>query len=117
MLRPWMRLVKMALTGGAAAWTGPAAPRQRRPEIRRKAPEPVFTAPLQVEAQPPPPAALQEPELLPMKEIERRAILAALRRTERDVPRAATLLDINPSTIFRRLITWREEGTLPSEFA
>jgi two-component system repressor protein LuxO len=52
-----------------------------------------------------------------MKEIERRAILAALRHTQRDVPRAATLLDINPSTIYRRLITWREEGTLPPEFA
>ncbi|WP_431301365.1 helix-turn-helix domain-containing protein [Sediminicoccus sp. BL-A-41-H5] len=54
---------------------------------------------------------------MPMKEIEHRAILAALRHTQRDVPRAATLLDINPSTIYRRLITWREEGTLPPEFA
>jgi two-component system repressor protein LuxO len=70
---------------------------------------------------PPPPAlpilAPEEPPSLTMKEIERRAILAALRHTQRDVPRAATLLDINPSTIYRRLITWREEGTLPPELA
>lgn len=66
----------------------------------------------------PPPAALppEEPPLLTMKEIERRSILAALRHTNRDVPRAAALLEINPSTIYRRIITWREEGTLPPEF-
>jgi two-component system repressor protein LuxO len=81
-------------------------------------PEPVLAAPLPLEPPPKPAAAApQEPEFLPMKEIERRAILAALRHTQRDVPRAATLLDINPSTIYRRLITWREEGTLPPEFA
>ena len=50
-----------------------------------------------------------------MKEIERRSILAALRHTNRDVPRPAALLEINPSTIYRRIITWREEGTLPPE--
>jgi two-component system repressor protein LuxO len=53
--------------------------------------------------------------LLTMKEIERQSILAALRHTNRDVPRAAALLEINPSTIYRRIITWREEGTLPPE--
>jgi len=63
---------------------------------------------------PPPPGP--EPDILPMREVERQAILAALRRTHRDVVRAASLLEINPSTIYRRLITWREEGTLPVEF-
>ena len=48
-----------------------------------------------------------EPEIMPMAEIERRMILAALRRTGDDVPRAAALLEINPSTIYRRLAQWR----------
>jgi two-component system repressor protein LuxO len=92
-------------------------------------PAPQYVMPAEVESPPAPQAlpeaappamphpAPEEPPSLTMKEIERRAILAALRHTQRDVPRAATLLDINPSTIYRRLITWREEGTLPPEFA
>ena len=32
---------------------------------------------------------------------------AALRRTNNDVPRAAALLEINPSTIYRKLQAWR----------
>ena len=76
-------------------------------------PEPV---PAPAPAWIPPPAPAEEAPILTMKEIERRSILAALRHTDRDVPRAASLLEINPSTIYRRLITWREEWTLPPEF-
>ncbi|MBX9748905.1 MAG: sigma-54 dependent transcriptional regulator [Roseococcus sp.] len=81
-------------------------------------PSPSWTAPPPepTAAWTPPPEPAEEPPILTMKEIERRSILAALRHTHRDVPRAASLLEINPSTIYRRLITWREEGTLPPEF-
>jgi len=48
-----------------------------------------------------------EPEVVPLAVMERRLIEAALRRTNNDVPRAAALLEINPSTIYRKLQAWR----------
>ncbi|MBL6456459.1 sigma-54-dependent Fis family transcriptional regulator [Belnapia sp. T6] len=63
--------------------------------------------------QPPPepaPAPSAEPagiEIMPLAEMERRLILAALDQTGQDVPRAASLLEINPSTIYRKLQSWR----------
>ena len=53
-------------------------------------------------------------EIVPLAVMERRLILAALRRTHSDVPRAAALLEINPSTVYRKLQSWRAEG-LPDE--
>jgi two-component system repressor protein LuxO len=53
-----------------------------------------------------------EPEIMPLAEMERRLIMAALRRTQEDVPRAAALLQINPSTIYRKLQSWRAEGLI-----
>ena len=44
---------------------------------------------------------------MPLAEMERRLILAALRHTQDDVPRAAALLEVNPSTIYRRLQQWK----------
>ena len=57
----------------------------------------------------PPPAAV-EAEIVPLAVMERRLIMAALRRTNSDVPRAAALLQINPSTVYRKLQSWRAEG-------
>jgi two-component system repressor protein LuxO len=53
-------------------------------------------------------------EIVPLAVMERRLILAALRHTGQDVPRAAALLAINPSTIYRKLQSWRAEGLLPT---
>jgi two-component system repressor protein LuxO len=53
--------------------------------------------------------ALSEPEIVPLAVMERRLIEAALRRTNNDVPRAAALLEVNPSTIYRKLHAWRAE--------
>jgi two-component system repressor protein LuxO len=41
--------------------------------------------------------------------VEKRYILAALEEVGQDVPRAASLLRINPSTIYRKLQAWRSE--------
>jgi two-component system repressor protein LuxO len=60
------------------------------------------------------PAPVTEPEIVPLAVMERRLILAALRRTNSDVPRAAALLQINPSTVYRKLQTWKSEG-LPQD--
>jgi two-component system repressor protein LuxO len=51
-----------------------------------------------------------EPEVVPLAVMERRLIEAALRRTNHDVPRAAALLEVNPSTIYRKLRAWRTEA-------
>ncbi len=59
-------------------------------------------------ARPPAPAEI---EILPLAEMERRLILAALDRTAHDVPRAAALLQVNPSTIYRKLQSWRDAAT------
>jgi two-component system, repressor protein LuxO len=55
--------------------------------------------------------AVEEPEteIQPLAVIEKRMILAALRHTGQDVPRAAAMLQVNPSTIYRKLQAWRNE--------
>ncbi|MBY0337582.1 MAG: helix-turn-helix domain-containing protein, partial [Acetobacteraceae bacterium] len=55
------------------------------------------------EATPPPP----RPVIEPLHVVEKRMILAALEETGNDVPRAAALLAINPSTIYRKLAAWK----------
>jgi two-component system repressor protein LuxO len=76
-----------------------AAPVAAPPPDRAPAPPPPV---------PPPPRT--ELEIIPLAEMERRLIEAALARTDNDVPRAAAMLKINPSTIYRRLQVWRAEG-------
>jgi two-component system repressor protein LuxO len=55
------------------------------------------------------------PEIVPLAVMERRLILAALRHTGQDVPKAAALLEINPSTVYRKLQSWRAEGLMPAD--
>ncbi|NKE46811.1 sigma-54-dependent Fis family transcriptional regulator [Roseomonas frigidaquae] len=45
-----------------------------------------------------------------LAEVEKRHILAALDRADQDVPRAAAMLGVNPSTIYRKLQAWRGEA-------
>jgi two-component system repressor protein LuxO len=66
----------------------------------------VFVPPAPAPITPPPPPAPIEP----LAVVERRCILAALDHTGQDVPKAAALLGVNPSTIYRKLATWRSEG-------
>ena len=60
-------------------------------------------------APPPLPAMEAEVEIVPLAVMERRLIEAALGRTDNDVPRAAAMLGINPSTIYRKLQAWKAE--------
>ena len=50
-------------------------------------------------------------ELRPLHEIERAAIQAALDACDGNVPRAAVMLEISPSTIYRKLQSWGD-GTV-----
>ena len=56
-------------------------------------------------ATPAPPPAVE-----PLAVAEKRLILAALEHTGQDVPRAAALLEVNPSTIYRKLTAWKNAG-------
>ena len=60
-----------------------------------------------------PAEATPDDPIVPLAVMERRLILAALRQTGQDVPRAAALLEINPSTVYRKLQNWRADGLLP----
>lgn len=46
----------------------------------------------------------------PLAVSEKRLILAALDHTGQDVPRAAALLEVNPSTLYRKLAAWKKAG-------
>jgi len=55
------------------------------------------------------PSGTSAAPIRPLWQMEKEAILEALRRCHDDVPRAATLLEISPSTIYRKLQLWRSE--------
>jgi DNA-binding NtrC family response regulator len=49
---------------------------------------------------------------LPLAEVERIVITAMLERHQGSVPRAARILDISPSTLYRKLAAWGlDKGT------
>jgi two-component system repressor protein LuxO len=62
---------------------------------------PVVWGPRAAAPEPPPP-------IEPLAVMEKRLILAALAEMGQDVVRAAALLEINPSTIYRKLAAWKE---------
>ena len=47
--------------------------------------------------------------LKPLWQVEKEAILQALAEVGDDIPRAATLLEVSPSTLYRKLQHWRRE--------
>ena len=59
-----------------------------------------------------PPAPPPPPRIEPLATMEKRLILAALAETNSDVARAAALLEINPSTVYRKLQAWKASGEL-----
>ncbi len=61
-----------------------------------------------------PRSSVHEIEIMPLAEMERRLVLAALARTDGDIPRAAALLEINPSTVYRKVSAWRKDGLMPA---
>ena len=109
-------LPPMLLRSSRAPTVSTAAPptvAEAPPVMPEPAPSPAVAEPT-----PPQPAPSSEPPadepprapeaFLPLAEMEKRHILAALDVTGQDVPRAATMLGVNPSTIYRKLQSWRE---------
>ncbi len=107
----WEPPAPIAVAVAERTWVPPPPP----PPVPTYVPAPFVPAPLAsppVSAPLPPraPAVPEQTEIVPLAVMERRLILAALRRTNSDVPRAAALLEINPSTVYRKLQMWRAEG-------
>jgi len=65
-------------------------------------------------AAPPVPAAGGERRVVirPLADVERELIEEALRLTDNNVPRAAAMLEISPSTIYRKLQKWETDGAV-----
>lgn len=77
----------------------PAALLRGAAPARAEAPDPI-PAPAAILEAPPPP-------IEPLAAMEKRAILRALEETGQDVAAAARLLEVNPSTIYRKLQAWK----------
>jgi two-component system repressor protein LuxO len=58
----------------------------------------------------PPDSAPRRPTVQPLWLVEKEMIQEALRLCDDDVPKAATMLEISPSTIYRKLQQWKAEG-------
>ncbi|MFL1462409.1 sigma-54-dependent transcriptional regulator [Roseococcus sp. DSY-14] len=63
------------------------------------------------EARPAGTAPVAAPAVEPLAALEKRAILHALEVTGQDVAAAARLLEVNPSTIYRKLQAWKGQAT------
>ena len=53
-------------------------------------------------------------DISPLWQVERSAIEAAITRCEGNIPRAAALLEISPSTIYRKKMIWDKHGLSPA---
>ncbi len=70
--------------------------------------EPQDAAPSTVNGSPISAAALSQSRVVrPLWQVEKEAILEALEQTDNNIPEAARLLEVNASTIYRRLQAWR----------
>ncbi|MGZ9108277.1 MAG: sigma 54-interacting transcriptional regulator [Micavibrio sp.] len=56
-----------------------------------------------------PAPAPPDPPVIPMHILERRALEQAIKFCNGDIPRAATLLEISPSTLYRKKALWEAE--------
>ncbi|MGG5811925.1 sigma-54-dependent transcriptional regulator [Falsiroseomonas sp. CW058] len=105
-------LPAMLLRGAGAprATAAPAEPAAEAPPAP-VAPEPAAAPWPEPPAPPerPAPAPPAADGFEPLAVVEKRHILAALDHTGQDVPRAAAMLGINPSTIYRKLQAWKKE--------
>ena len=101
-------LPPMLLRGARPVGSVPSPPAPNPVAAPREAPpQAVHWEPQALPASPSPPPAPSPPAIEPLAAMEKRMILAALDQTGQDVPRAAALLEVNPSTIYRKLAAWR----------
>jgi two-component system, repressor protein LuxO len=49
----------------------------------------------------------------PLAVVERDAILQAIAACRGNIPQASRLLEVSPSTLYRKLQGWQEQGLLP----
>ena len=61
--------------------------------------------------EPPPTTGSLQPPIRPLWQVERDAILRAIELCDGNIPRAARMLRINPSTIYRKRHSWADMET------
>jgi two-component system repressor protein LuxO len=116
--------VERAMLPGMLLRGAPPPPAARvvlpEPPPAREVAEPAPPAPEPAPPPEPPPRVAAMPSITisaeqfePLAVMERRYILAALDHAGGDVPRAAAMLGVNPSTVYRKLTAWRAEGLVP----
>lgn len=60
-------------------------------------------------ATPPSNEPTQSAEIQPLWQVEKQAIENAINRCDGNIPKAAVMLEINPSTIYRKLQSWKDK--------
>jgi two-component system repressor protein LuxO len=110
-------------TAAAAVRTAPAASDAAAELVERPAtvapPAATGTAPASpatVGADLPTPSTARAP-VVPLWQVERDAIEAAIARFDGNIPRAAAALEISPSTIYRKRQAWADAGQLMDQSA
>ncbi len=58
---------------------------------------------------------IQDRAIIPLWQVEKQAIEAAINACDGNIPRAAGLLEVSPSTIYRKLQTWQETSGVKGE--
>jgi DNA-binding NtrC family response regulator len=56
------------------------------------------------------PAISSDYEIKPLREVEREAIEHAVNKCDGNIPKAAALLEVSPSTIYRKMQSWESES-------
>lgn len=72
--------------------------------------EPVLAAVPEVSA-----PELDKSSIRPLFEVERTAILHAIEACQGNIPQAARLLEVSPSTLYRKLQGWQQQGLVPND--
>ena len=106
---PWpgnVRQLQNVLRNAVVLHDGPLVTREMLPAmlLHEPAAEPAPATPARISLE-----ALST-RIEPLAVSEKRLILQALEHTGQDVPKAAALLEINPSTIYRKLAAWKQAG-------
>ena len=57
---------------------------------------------------------LDKSAVRPLSEVERAAILHAIEACQGNIPQASRLLEVSPSTLYRKLQGWQQQGLVPN---
>jgi two-component system repressor protein LuxO len=83
---------------------------QGRPDPGAPGRNPAAAAPPSAPVQPATPAAVGEGDIRPLWQVEKDAIEQAIAACDGNIPKAAALLELSPSTIYRKRMAWTDQA-------